>query len=523
MSTKASKIAVLAIFINFILLLAIYWQTLSVYFLSEDYAWWPYVLGKNFWQFLRFVLPSSWQELTPSSWYRPLVGLSYWFNVNFCWMRPNCFHLTNLFFHFANYLLVVGVGYFFGKRNWFVGLLAGLLFTLFPFHAEAVVWIDGRNELIMTAFYLLSLLAYLIYQRGKKPIFLLLSLTSAFLSLLATEAAASLPLTILLVSIWKEQGTLWQRFKRAFIAAVPHFLLLFCYLALRYFAIGAINPWQFSHVQFTISRLFLKYLILLFVFLIAFVAVKSKRIFLSFMENKETDAVLVFLLLVGVFYLPMATLYTEERYLYLPSTALSWWGAYGFFLGKKQAKTKLAKLLVGLLIGLLVITCFVFQQRRNSYWHTAGLVAENTLWQIEQLTDNLPISSTLYFFNLPDNYQGVYVFRTHFQEAVEYFTGKDFSQIIVTPTVLGIGETSVEIKDNRTAILRAESGFSVFPPTIEKILPDGTKIIRNEYYQLAVEKGDKSASLELLKDTFGKKGVYFLEYRQGSVGILQWK
>ena len=123
MRSKAKRVIFAVIIINLILLFVAYWQTLNVYFLSEDYAWWGYVQGKNLGELIKSILPSSWQALSPSSWYRPLVVFSYWLNVNFCWLRPACFHLTNYLFHLVNFFLAVGVGYFLAKKNWFVGFL----------------------------------------------------------------------------------------------------------------------------------------------------------------------------------------------------------------------------------------------------------------------------------------------------------------------------------------------------------------------------------------------------------------
>ena len=90
--------------------------------------------------------------------YRPLVTLSFLVDHQIFGPGPFGFHLTNLLLHLGLTLVVlwmaravVGSG---------AGLAVALLFAVHPSRAEAVSWISGRTELLMSLFVLIALAAF---------------------------------------------------------------------------------------------------------------------------------------------------------------------------------------------------------------------------------------------------------------------------------------------------------------------------------------------------------------------------
>ncbi|MBI4841732.1 MAG: tetratricopeptide repeat protein [candidate division NC10 bacterium] len=99
-------------------------------------------------QFADFTLP----------YYRPLTNLSYWLDGRLWGRRPVGFHFTNWLLHSANTLLTFEFAWRL-TRDPILGLVASFLFAAHPIHTESVDLVQGRTDLLMTLFTLLSLLA----------------------------------------------------------------------------------------------------------------------------------------------------------------------------------------------------------------------------------------------------------------------------------------------------------------------------------------------------------------------------
>ncbi len=127
----------------------------------------------------------------------PFAGLSFLVDRSVWGMSPLGFHVTSALLHAANAMLVFAAGYYLLKREspW-PAFLGALLFALHPINTEAVSWISARGELIYTAFFLLSLVSYLNYEKQGGAAWLLLTGAFFFLSLLGSEKALALAAVI---------------------------------------------------------------------------------------------------------------------------------------------------------------------------------------------------------------------------------------------------------------------------------------------------------------------------------------
>ncbi|MBI4527959.1 MAG: tetratricopeptide repeat protein [Deltaproteobacteria bacterium] len=134
--------------------------------------------------------------------YRPLSTATYAINYALGGFNPIGYHLVNLILHFgvtlAVYRLALLLGY-----SCPAALAGASLFAVHPIHTEAVTWVVGRAELLMSLGVLLALLWYI---RGSasgrlKLGYVLASWGAFVLALLSKEQALMLPLLVILYEL----------------------------------------------------------------------------------------------------------------------------------------------------------------------------------------------------------------------------------------------------------------------------------------------------------------------------------
>lgn len=189
-----------------------------------------------------FHQPFPWQEKS-FEWYRPLTILGY--RLNTAGGVPNgpAFHAVNLVLHLAVVML-----FFVWARRFLDSLssaaFAAFLFALMPGHAEAVLWVSGRSELIVTC---LCLAAFLLIRHDRDHFrvrdIALLSLLFSVGLLVKESMVLLLPLVIALyVGSEKEGIKSGEGWRRALITTIPLVILFFGYLALRLSVVGSLIP-----------------------------------------------------------------------------------------------------------------------------------------------------------------------------------------------------------------------------------------------------------------------------------------
>jgi hypothetical protein len=204
---------------------------------------------------------SSWLDGTTTKFYRPLISV---FMVTDYWMwRTNGlgFHITNLLFHLAGSAALYGVVNELIRsersaqenspteptksvsepacvetlRLSLLPALAASLFALYPLHPEAVSWITGRVDTIVTAFALGSIWLYLWWRRSRQPALIVLSLLSFVLALLSKEMAITVPAVLAfyeLINAWRARSL------RTVIDTTPYWMVFGGYMLVRRIALG---------------------------------------------------------------------------------------------------------------------------------------------------------------------------------------------------------------------------------------------------------------------------------------------
>lgn len=131
----------------------------------------------------------------------PLVWLSYMLDYEFYGLSPGGYHLTNVFLHIANSLLLFLVLRKMTGALWQCGFVASL-FALHPLHVESVAWIAERKDVLSTFFWMLTMWSYARFVERPKFNRYLLVLLVFLLGLMAKPMLVTLPFVLLLLDYW---------------------------------------------------------------------------------------------------------------------------------------------------------------------------------------------------------------------------------------------------------------------------------------------------------------------------------
>jgi hypothetical protein len=190
---------------------------------------------------------SSWLDGTTTRFYRPLISV-FMVGDYLVWGANGLgFHLTNLACHLASSILL-----FFIVRQvaaeaqpndsgiaW--PFAAAALFAAYPLHPEAVSWITGRVDAIVTVFALASFWSYICWRRDGKLRHLACAAGTMVLALLSKEMAVTLPPLFVLWEVLRprEPGAgLVKGVRNIIQPTILFWLVLVGYFVVRRIALG---------------------------------------------------------------------------------------------------------------------------------------------------------------------------------------------------------------------------------------------------------------------------------------------
>jgi hypothetical protein len=99
--------------------------------------------------------------------WHPLTWLTHMLDCQLYGLNPWGHHLTSLFFHIANTLLLFVVLQRMTGAQWRSAFVAAL-FAVHPLHVESVAWVAERKDVLSTFFGLLAIWAYACYAEKSK-------------------------------------------------------------------------------------------------------------------------------------------------------------------------------------------------------------------------------------------------------------------------------------------------------------------------------------------------------------------
>jgi len=192
----------------------------------------PAILGGFVWDDSSFLthnpliraadgLERFWFSTEPPD-YFPLTSTTLWLEWRLWGMNPLGYHITNVLLHILCSLLLWAVlNRLKVPGAWF----ASFLFAIHPVNVEAVAWITQRKTVLPMVFYLLSILAYLKFEKTGKPRDYIFSLGTFLLALLSKTSVIMLPF-VLLGCAWWQRGRIEGKDLRRTIPFFASSLLL---------------------------------------------------------------------------------------------------------------------------------------------------------------------------------------------------------------------------------------------------------------------------------------------------------
>ncbi|MFA6281336.1 MAG: tetratricopeptide repeat protein [Candidatus Omnitrophota bacterium] len=157
--------------------------------------------------------------------YQPLNRVSYLFESKFFGLNPFPYHLANVILHLINCLFVFWLIYLLSGKI-AISSIATILFAIHPLRVEPVAWVSGRQDLLCALFFLLTIIYYCYYLRGRKiNKYYYFSLVLFIFSLLSKAMAVTLPVILIFVDYLFHR----KPDKKMFLDKVPFFILSFVF------------------------------------------------------------------------------------------------------------------------------------------------------------------------------------------------------------------------------------------------------------------------------------------------------
>jgi hypothetical protein len=402
-------------------ILLVYARALQVSFLSDDYIW---LL------FARFS-PLDWSIFAPdpTRWFpfhRPLGALAWKLLYGLFGLNAAGYHLFSLLLHWLNSLLVVAFVSLFTSRLSVIALSAGVLFALLPLHSETVIWLSCLFDLLGTGWYLAALVCLLIAWRQQSAWWYLASLGAFQFCLWSKESAFTVPAMVVVLALLAPDR---PRLRTALLMALPYGLLASANLLQRYLVWGSIGGYSglsYDLAAFVWDRMASAVVVMM--------APLNRRLFPPYMIQLSLLAMAGLLfagMLVGIYrrmillagvwlsvvllpvlnVLPVGEDLQNGRLLYLP--------AVGFCIGlaaaiiglARQISARRSALIVAGSVALLSVAYAAALQVHIGPWLVASRALDEIAVEINRLVPHPRPGSLLHVGNLPDNYQGAYIYR----------------------------------------------------------------------------------------------------------------
>jgi len=150
--------------------------------------------------------------ITQKGGYRPIRALSYVIDYHLSKLNPLSYHISNIFYHTINILLVYLITLsLLGNRV--TAFLAALLFAVHPVHTDSVSYIAGRRDILFTLFYFIGFYTFIKYRRTHRCVFMFLSITAYLLSIGSKEMGVTLPAIFLIYDLINDLSKETKEFK----------------------------------------------------------------------------------------------------------------------------------------------------------------------------------------------------------------------------------------------------------------------------------------------------------------------
>ena len=135
-----------------------------------------------------------------SNWH-PLTWLSHMADVSLYGMNPAGHHLTSILLHAANAVLLFLILNAMTGALWRSAFVAAF-FALHPLRVESVVWVSERKDVLSTLFWMLTVWAYVRFQKSRSSPWYAAAIFFFACGLMAKPMLVTLPFVLLLLDYW---------------------------------------------------------------------------------------------------------------------------------------------------------------------------------------------------------------------------------------------------------------------------------------------------------------------------------
>ncbi len=254
---KAAVTSPIAVIVYlFIITVVLYSSMLSNNFVGDDFTWFRWVAdcGSSVSVSLHCNLNAStvvrYFTQADGFFYRPGAKLYFLIMYSAFWLNQSIYHAVSLGLHFIAAVLV----FFLSRKilkNFFLSVIAGVMFLLLSGQSETIFWISATGFLFTASFSLASLLCYIAWEEKKKTTYYVGTVGFFILSLLFHELGIVTPLFYVLYSFVTEP-TLGIKRMLGDVRRLWLFLPIPLYLLLRY---GAHSHWLSGDYNYNLVKL----------------------------------------------------------------------------------------------------------------------------------------------------------------------------------------------------------------------------------------------------------------------------
>jgi len=156
------------------------------------------------WETFRWAITTGY-----SPYWHPVTWLSHLLDVSWFGLDAGAHHLTNLFLHVANTLLVFGLLRRMTSAEGKSAFVAAV-FAVHPLHVESVAWVAERKDVLSTFFWALTIWAYVSYVKRRSAARYAAVMILFLLALMSKPMVVTLPAVLLLLDFWPLRRAGWR-------------------------------------------------------------------------------------------------------------------------------------------------------------------------------------------------------------------------------------------------------------------------------------------------------------------------
>lgn len=468
-SIKNKKIEIIIVSLIFVASFLPFLMNLNNQFVSDDWNFLDLVAMSDRPLLDNFSLNTYGEQVGGT--YRPMVNIFWVLNYRIWGLNSFGFHITNLFFHGLNAILIfllVSKSKLFGvshnKRRW-VAIASSIIFIVLPSHAVAGSWISVVNDTMMTTFVLLSWYLLLKTEKTKKKILYFFSIFFFVLAIFTKEMALTVPFIMVawLILTKRLAGFKWLEILKSQIILLPYFFTVGIYILARFWVTGMMFS-DYVHGSVGVTKnMFWRSITGHFTSL--FLSGEQRNAVLYQLFNYPLKFGIIIVVILG--FLAIVSLKKKiggvkwllsASFLFslIPVTQFTANYTAHYFSAEGDRLSYFSSLFVAVLVGLffrdlyhycsgwyylkiisfclflsLLASLFFQLVNKNLHWHQAARVADTLISDWDQVTEGTDWNGFV-LLGVPDNYHGAFIFRNGLDSALKIKHNLNKSNLIIT-------------------------------------------------------------------------------------------